>query len=165
MSFAWPQLLWLTALPVLGLGWELMRRLRTAREQHPKIIRGQAGSRTLTLAGPDGARSVGRRARWRLALGLALVIVALARPQWGRIEEPVFERSREVILAMDLSRSMLSQDVPPSRLERAKLLATSLLDHLQGERVGLIVFAGTAFLQSPLSADQEKAIFDTVFAK
>jgi len=60
-----------------------------------------------------------------------------------------------VLIAVDLSRSMLAQDVKPSRLDRSKLLIQSLLDGLKGERVGLVLFAGTAFLQSPLSADYE----------
>jgi Ca-activated chloride channel family protein len=67
----------------------------------------------------------------------------------------VFDQSREIIIALDLSRSMLSTDVKPSRLERSKLLIQSLLDKLSGERVGLIVFSGTAFLQAPMSADYE----------
>jgi Ca-activated chloride channel family protein len=71
------------------------------------------------------------------------------------LEEPVFDQSREILLAIDLSRSMLTPDVPPSRLARAKLLIQSLLEKLQGERVGLAVFSGTSFLQSPLSADYE----------
>ena len=107
----------------------------------------------LSLApAPPGGR--GRPRAW-LAAGVALGIVALARPQWGRVEQPVFDQSREIVLALDLSRSMLTADVSPSRLERAKLLVASLLDHLEGERVGLVSFAGTAFLQSPLSADCE----------
>ena len=67
----------------------------------------------------------------------------------------MFDQSREIVIAVDLSRSMLTPDVKPSRLERSKLLVQSLLDHLKGERVGLIVFSGTAFLQSPVSADYE----------
>jgi Ca-activated chloride channel family protein len=90
-----------------------------------------------------------------LHVGLALAIVALARPQWGRVEEQVFDQSREILLALDLSRSMQAQDVKPSRLDRSKLLIQALLERLEGERVGLLVFSGTAFLQSPLSADYE----------
>ena len=67
----------------------------------------------------------------------------------------MFDQSREVLIAVDLSRSMLAQDVKPSRLDRSKLLITSLLDELKGERVGLVLFAGTAFLQAPLSSDYE----------
>jgi Ca-activated chloride channel family protein len=88
-------------------------------------------------------------------LGFALLVLAVARPQWGRIEEPVFDQAREIVIALDLSRSMLATDIRPSRLDRAKLLVTSLLERLAGERVGLIVFSGTAFLQSPLSSDYE----------
>src|SRR5262245_14015915 len=90
-----------------------------------------------------------------LAAGAAAALLALARPQWGEIAEQSYDQSREVMLALDLSRSMLADDVAPSRLARAKLLVSSLLDQLKGERVGLIVFSGTAFVQSPLSADYE----------
>ncbi|RRJ99699.1 VWA domain-containing protein [Opitutaceae bacterium TAV3] len=102
-------------------------------------------------------RRSGRRPapRWRLALGLALAATALARPQWGRVEQPVFEQAREILIAIDLSRSMMADDIKPSRLERARLLTQSLLDQLTGERIGLLVFSGTAFLQSPLSSDYE----------
>ena len=90
-----------------------------------------------------------------LAAGAVAALLALARPQWGEVAEQRYDQSREVVLALDLSRSMLADDVSPSRLARAKLLISSLLDQLAGERVGLIVFPGTAFVQSPLSADYE----------
>ncbi|NCY21051.1 VWA domain-containing protein [bacterium] len=82
-------------------------------------------------------------------------VAALARPQWGILEETVFDQSREVLIALDLSASMLADDVKPTRLARAKLLIGNLLDELQGERVGLAVFAGSSFLQVPLSSDYE----------
>ncbi len=153
MSFAWPHLLWLLALPLTLVVWDLRRRTGAATAHHPKILRAEAGHHHLALAA--GQPSVARRGRLWLALGLALAVVALARPQWGRIEEPVFDQSREIVIAIDLSRSMLAADIKPTRLERAKLLIRSLLEKLAGERVGLIVFSGTAFLQSPLSADYE----------
>lgn len=153
MSFAWPHLLWLLALPLALVVWDLRRRASAATAPHPKILRAEAGHHHLALAA--GQPSVARRGRLWLALGLALAFVALARPQWGRIEEPVFDQSREIVIAIDLSRSMLAADIKPTRLERAKLLIRSLLEKLAGERVGLIVFSGTAFLQSPLSADYE----------
>ncbi|MBX3748697.1 MAG: VWA domain-containing protein [Opitutaceae bacterium] len=153
MSFAWPHLLWLLALPFALVLWDLRRRAGAATEHHPKILRAEAGHHHLALAA--GQPSAARRGRLWLGLGLALAIVALARPQWGRIEEPVFDQSREIVIAIDLSRSMLAADIKPTRLERAKLLIRSLLEKLAGERVGLIVFSGTAFLQSPLSADYE----------
>jgi Ca-activated chloride channel family protein len=155
MSFYWPNALWLLFAPAALLAWELARRRAAGADAHPKILRAEAGLHSLNLS-PDAPRlSPRHQARWWLAAGLILAVLALARPQWGRIEEPVFGQSREVLLALDLSRSMNSTDVRPSRLARAKLLIQSLLDHLQGERVGLVVFSGSGFLQSPLSADYE----------
>ncbi|HXA13991.1 MAG TPA: VWA domain-containing protein [Opitutaceae bacterium] len=153
MSFYWPNLLWLLFAPIALLAWELARKRAANAGEHPKILRAEAGLHSLNLT-PHAPRLSPHR-RWWLAAGLILAILALARPQWGRIEEPVFGQSREILIALDLSRSMNSPDVRPSRLARAKLLIQSLLDRLQGERVGLVVFSGTAFLQSPLSADYE----------
>lgn len=155
MTFAWPLLLWLLLIPGGLLVWELTRhRHHGDRSGHPKILRAQIAAREVAIV-HERTREVRRRVRPWLLAGLALTIVALARPQWGRIEEPVFDQSREILLAMDLSRSMLSPDVKPSRLDRSKLLIQALLEKLKGERVGLVVFSGTAFLQSPLSADYE----------
>ena len=155
MTFAWPLLLWFLLLPAALLGWELTHRRRAAALTRPKILRAEAGADSLRLTASDAPSSPRGQPRWWLAAGLALAIVALARPQYGRLEEPVFDQSREILLAIDLSRSMLSPDVKPTRLDRAKLLIQSLLEKLQGERVGLVVFSGTSFLQSPLSADYE----------
>jgi Ca-activated chloride channel family protein len=153
MSFHSPHILW--ALVPLGLlfGFELFRHSTRAVANWPKIARAWAGAFDVSL----GARhsTAEDRPRLWLWLGLALCIVALARPQWGVVEEQVFDQSREVLIAVDLSRSMLAQDVKPSRLDRSKLLINSLLDELRGERVGLVLFAGTAFLQAPLSSDYE----------
>ena len=152
MTFAWPHLFWLLLVPAALLAGEFVRRRRAAAAVHPKILHAEAGTHHLSLVTSPARR---HRARLWLCAGLALCVVALARPQWGRIDEPVFDQAREIIIAIDLSRSMLSQDVKPSRLERAKLLTQSLLEKLSGERVGLVSFAGTAFLQSPLSSDYE----------
>jgi len=117
----------------------------------PKVLRRWAGARAVTDRPSAKRRTKGL---W-LGLGSALVLAALARPQWGNLEETVFDQSREVLIALDLSASMLAEDVKPTRLARAKLLIGALLDELQGERVGLAVFAGTAFLQVPMSSDYE----------
>lgn len=151
MTFASAHLLWLLLLPTALAVADGLRRAAAEAESWPGIRRLWAGPRGLAPS-RLGARPP---ARWRLWLGLALLVVALARPQWGKIEERVFDQSREVLLALDLSRSMLANDVKPSRLERARLLVESLLDRLKGERVGLLVFSGTAFLQCPLSPDYE----------
>lgn len=153
MSFHSPHLLWLLVPLVLLFSWELARRAVSAAADLPKVARAWAGAFDVSLG--THHTTVETRPRLWLWFGLALCIIALARPQWGTIEEKVFDQSREVLIAVDLSRSMMAQDVKPSRLDRSKLLITSLLDGLKGERVGLVLFAGTAFLQSPLSADYE----------
>ena len=155
MTFAWPQLLWLLAAPAGLLFWELLRTRRFAGVLHPKILRAEAGLKSVSLSGGSTAPFSSSRRRLLLCAGLAFGVVALARPQWGRVDEPVFDQSRDIVIALDVSRSMLTPDVKPSRLERAKLLIQSLLDRLSGERVGLVVFSGTAFLQAPVSADYE----------
>ena len=87
------------------------------------------------------------------ALGTALFAVALAQPQCGSSTELVKRRGVDVVVALDASKSMLARDVQPSRLERAKLELSTLLDELKGDRVGLVVFAGEAFVQCPLTTD------------
>ncbi len=155
MSFFWPFVLWLLAVPAILFALQLRRHRGASTDvSHPKIVRAEAGTKSLHLAG-ETAPAPQRRARWRLFLGLVFAILALARPQWGHLDEPVFDQAREIMIALDLSRSMLSPDVKPTRLDRAKLLVQSMLEKLTGERVGLIVFSGTAFLQSPLSSDYE----------
>jgi Ca-activated chloride channel family protein len=155
MSFHWPLAFWALLIPAAFGIAEWRRRRSVGNTAHPKILRAEAGGQRLSLSRLEDAPVTTSRIRWRLWMGSVFLIVAFARPQWGRLEEPVFEQAREIVIAMDLSRSMLAQDVKPSRLERSKLLITGLLEKLAGERVGLIVFSGTAFLQSPLSADYE----------
>ena len=93
-----------------------------------------------------------------LLLVLALVIVSLARPRWGYTYDEVKRKGLDLLLAVDVSRSMLSNDVQPNRLERVKLATQDLINELQGDRVGLIAFAGRAFLQAPLTIDYNAAI-------
>jgi len=152
MSFAWPHLLWLLVVPYGLLAWELRGGTPAGSAGHSSILKAEATPRRLSLVDRHEAT---RRIRPWLCAGLALAVVALARPQWGRLDEPVYDQSREILIGLDLSRSMLTADVSPSRLERAKLLIQSLLDSLAGERVGLVIFSGTSFLQAPMSADYE----------
>jgi Ca-activated chloride channel family protein len=85
------------------------------------------------------------------------MIVAAARPQWGEKLQVVKGRGIDVVIALDASRSMLATDIPPSRLERAKVQLASLLDNLSGNRVGIVAFAGTAQIMCPLTTDVEAA--------
>ena len=89
-----------------------------------------------------------------LLLAIVLSVCALAKPRLGFKDQEIKTRGRDVILAIDTSRSMLSTDTAPTRLGRAKLIAQDLLNLLKGDRVGLIAFAGTAFLQAPLTLDK-----------
>jgi Ca-activated chloride channel homolog len=89
-----------------------------------------------------------------LLLGLALVIVAAARPRFGAYYEKVRQRGVDCFICLDVSRSMLAQDVAPDRLRRAKFDILDLLAKLRGDRVGLIVFAGKPMVAVPLTADE-----------
>ena len=89
-----------------------------------------------------------------LLLAIACVILGLAKPRLGYRELEIKSKGRDVIIAIDTSRSMLSTDTAPTRLGRAKLIAQDLLSLLKGDRVGLIAFAGNAFLQAPLTLDK-----------
>jgi Ca-activated chloride channel homolog len=91
-------------------------------------------------------------------LGLALAIVSLAQPRWGYTFEDVKRKGLDLLVAVDTSRSMLSNDVQPNRLERVKLAIQDLINELQGDRVGLIAFAGRAFLQAPLTIDYDAVV-------
>jgi Ca-activated chloride channel family protein len=144
-----PRLLWLLVPWLAAWLLPIVRRARGAAPAiGPRVQRVDAGA-TGTLAGILG------RARPLLGLAGALAIVAIARPQWGSVERASYERVREIVVALDLSRSMLATDVKPSRIERSRLLVQSLVEKLKGERIGLVVFAGSSFLQCPLSSDYE----------
>jgi Ca-activated chloride channel family protein len=97
-------------------------------------------------------------ARLSLSLaGLALLAVALAQPQCGTRTELSKRWGADLVVVLDVSRSMEARDVRPSRLERARLEVGSLLDRLRGDRVGVVVFAGEAFVQCPLTTDYDAA--------
>ncbi|HEY8834638.1 MAG TPA: VWA domain-containing protein, partial [Chthoniobacterales bacterium] len=153
MNFGAPEWFWaLLAIPVAILLFVRAEKRAALR------LREFVSERLL----PALARTVNRRRRklrfGLTLLGVALAISALAKPQWGYTYEDVKRKGLDLILAVDTSRSMLSNDVQPSRLQRVKLAAQDLLDELQGDRVGLIAFAGRAFLQAPLTIDYSAAV-------
>jgi Ca-activated chloride channel family protein len=91
-------------------------------------------------------------------LGLSLAFVSLAQPRWGYTFQDVKRKGLDLLIAVDTSRSMLSNDVQPNRLDRVKLAVQDLINELQGDRVGLIAFAGRAFLQAPLTIDYDAVV-------
>jgi len=91
------------------------------------------------------------------ALALGSIVIALANPQMGSRLEKVKRQGVDVVIAVDLSSSMLAEDIQPNRLERAKTIVSSLLDVLKNDRVALVVFAGNAYLQMPLTIDYSAA--------
>ena len=94
--------------------------------------------------------------RWKAAIlimAISFIILAAARPAWNPKPETIERRGRDVIFLLDVSKSMLAQDLKPNRLERAKLAILDTIDTLQGDRVALVVFAGNAVVKCPLTLD------------
>lgn len=153
MTFASPHLLyWLLALPVLAVLrlWAGMRAGRiiqhwTAPRLRPQLVSGVSRWRTQTIFTLQ-------------LLALACLITALAQPRWREDKVEQFDSGRNVILAVDTSRSMLANDLPPNRLARVRLAAQDILAELPTDRVGLIAFSGNAYLQAPLTTDHEAMV-------
>lgn len=151
MTFAHPKVLWLLALllPALAafLVWSWRRKQALiARFIHSRLVE-------QLLVGVSPARQKFRLAL--LFLSVLLLILALARPQWGYRWEESRQRGLDIIVAIDTSRSMLADDLKPNRLERAKLAALDLMQVARTDRLGLVAFAGSAFLQCPLTLDDD----------
>ena len=125
--------------------WTLRRRrARMARFVDKHLVAGMAPSASLR-------RKILKMAM--IAMGAALGLLALARPQWGFEWEEVKRAGLDILIAIDVSKSMLASDVKPNRLERAKFAVRDLVKKLNGDRLGLVAFSGTAFLQCPLTID------------
>ena len=90
-------------------------------------------------------------------LAFALLVIAVARPQYGQKEKTVKRQGIEVMIALDISNSMLAEDVAPNRLGRAKQMLSKLIDNMVDDKVGLIVFAGEAYVQLPITCDYVSA--------
>ena len=146
MTFVRPALLLLLwAVPALAaLAWWLWRR----REVRAARLAGAAKARVVFGRGLAAAQIA------LACAGLALAVVALARPQWGEREEEVLSQSRNVLVLLDVSRSMLAEDVRPSRLERAKADLSDLVDSLAGDRAALVAFRGASVTLCPFTADE-----------
>jgi Ca-activated chloride channel homolog len=150
MKFAHIEILFLIwVVPLLLLvylyGWR--RRSR--------ILRTFAAARTLAGIVPAG---IAARRRWAAVLVLAAtlgLVAAMSGPQYGFHWQKIERRGVDIVIALDCSRSMLATDIQPNRLDRAKREIYDLLNMLEGDRVGLVAFSGTAFLQCPLTVDYQ----------
>jgi len=125
--------------PVAGLWWAFLRARR------------EKALARITLSVPKASASGLQMAL--IVSGLVLSLLAAARPQWGKSLERTVERSRNVVVAIDVSRSMLAQDVRPNRLERAKADVADLIDSLEGDRCALVAFRRTGVVICPLTTD------------
>jgi Ca-activated chloride channel family protein len=144
-----PIYLWLLLPAVVALGVFLSVLLR----RRAALLAAFADAPLVPRLAPEAdAHRIRRRAVLRGA-ALVLVAVALAGPKWGFHWQEVHREGIDLIVALDTSRSMLATDVKPNRLERAKYAILDLLPLLQGDRIGLVAFAGTAFLECPLTLD------------
>ena len=148
MTFHNPHLLWLLTLLLPAAGYYLYR-----------LRKGGAALRISSVAGvlkaPRTVRYYLRHAPFVLRMAaLATLVVALARPQSAEQNTRTNTDGIDIMLALDVSGSMLARDFRPDRLEAAKEVAGSFISDRYGDRIGLVVFAGEAFTQSPLTADQ-----------
>jgi Ca-activated chloride channel homolog len=149
MIFAHPWWLLAGAVACAALLWVWRRhdaRQRTALERFVSPHLQAALTQSLS-----GVRRIAKRALF--AASIALLFIALAEPQAGFRWEQAVRRGNDIIFAVDTSRSMMTPDVKPNRLARAKLAIDDFVSHLDGDAVGLVAFAGSAFLQTPITLD------------
>jgi Ca-activated chloride channel family protein len=151
MRFAHPQMLWLLAVTVALLAWFLWWAWRKKQSLVAQFVQSRLMAQLTIGVSPA-------RQKCRLALvvfAVACAMLALARPQWGFDEETAKQRGLDIVVAIDTSRSMLADDVQPNRIARAKFAALDLMKEAKSDRLALIPFAGAAFLQCPLTLDEQ----------
>ncbi len=149
MTFANPHLLWFLLVLPPGLLAFFWWSWRTRQKLLTEFIQAR-----LLPALTVGISN--RRQKIRLScllLAVACLLLALARPQLGFDWEEVKQRGLDIVVAVDTSKSMLAEDIAPNRLARAKLAALDLMQQAKSDRLGLVAFAGSAFLQCPLTID------------
>ena len=142
---------WLITIPVFVIAYVIY----TKRKRRQLLEFGD--QELITQLMPDASKS---RPVWKFSLlivALALLIVAGARPQYGQKETTVKRQGIEVMVALDISNSMLAEDVAPNRLDRAKQMLSKMIDNMVDDKVGLVVFAGEAFTQLPITCDYVSA--------
>ncbi|MFQ5702757.1 MAG: VWA domain-containing protein [Gemmatimonadales bacterium] len=133
--------------PLIGVFlWYGFRLKRRALERFGSTALLAKLSRSVNRSGQIGKAVL-------LVAAVLFVVTALARPQFGTRVETVKGEGQDIIVALDVSKSMLAEDVAPNRLEKAKHAVSSMISKLDGDRIGLVAFAGEAFVQSPLTLD------------
>ena len=152
LYFASPQYLWLLLLvPLFPVIYGIMRAFRKRRISKlgdPVLVRELM---------PSWSRSKGWVRIVLYSLAFFCFVVGLARPQMGAKLKEHETKGAEIMICLDVSNSMLAEDYSPSRLDRAKLAISRVVDKLQGDRIGLIIFAGTSFVQLPITTDHISA--------
>jgi len=150
--FANPDNFWfLAAIPVVTLLW-LISRYRAS-----KALRTFGESRLVDELIPDKSSARPYIKFILIMTAFILLVIAAARPQYGSKLEEVKKKGVEVIIALDVSNSMLAEDIKPNRLERSKQAIERLVDQLDNDKIGLIVFAGDAYTQIPITVDYKSA--------
>jgi len=141
--------IWLWFVPLLpAIWWLLWWADRSAAGRLDLLLGSRAGDHV-----EHGNPRLRSWRRFFFLVGLFWLLMALARPQWGASEVTVTQKGSDIVVALDISNSMLAEDVVPNRMERAKAELGSFLDRLENSRVGLVFFAGAAFVQCPLTLD------------
>ena len=152
LMFARAHFLWLLLLvPVILLGYALLRRARRRR------VRRFGEEALVDALMPSWS---GAKGWWRtvlFCLGFVCFAVGLARPMLGAKLVERETKGAEIMICLDVSNSMLAQDYTPDRLSRAKLAISRIVDRLDGDRIGLIIFAGSSFVQLPITTDYVSA--------
>jgi len=142
----------LLLIPVVALFY--IYRIRYWRKQRKKLSENKLLKRLL----PNWSNAFHWVKFSFIILSLSFLVISLSNPQWATKREKVKAMSSDIFIAIDISQSMMVQDIPPNRLERAKKLVEKLIISLKGNRIGLIFFAGEAFIQMPLTADYAAAL-------
>ena len=141
----------LLLVPVFLLGYGLLRYFRSRR------VKAFGDPALVEALMPSWSRSKGWVKAVLFSLAFAFFAIGLARPRTGAKLAERTTKGAEIIVALDVSNSMLAQDYSPNRLERAKLSIARLTDRLQNDRIGLVIFAGTSFVQLPVTTDYVSA--------
>ena len=147
----WKFLYLLLLVPVFLIGYGVLRAMRNRR------VKKFGDPALVEQLMPSRSRSKGWVRMVLFCLAFAFFIIGLARPRTGARLAERKTRGAEIIVALDVSNSMLARDYSPNRLERAKLSISRLTDRLQDDRIGLVIFAGTSFVQLPVTTDYVSA--------